>query len=33
MDSKPTSPIDPSNDQELKYLTSFAQKHQEMSYA
>lgn len=28
---KPESPIDPGNDQELKYLTTFAQKHPELS--
>lgn len=29
---KPLTPIDPTNDQELKYLTTFAQKHPEMTY-
>jgi hypothetical protein len=30
---KPETPIDPTNDQELKYLTTFSQKHPEMTYA
>jgi hypothetical protein len=30
---KPENPIDPTNDQELKYITTFCQKHPDMTYA